>query len=265
MSVSSIGASEVQGIDAIRAYTQMIPYTHQCYILWPKCYSLEDRFMSQPVIIGPSVLSADFLRLGEQLNELERAGADYVHFDVMDGVFVPNISVGLPVLEATRRGTSLPIDVHLMIANPDRWIEDFADAGADSITFHAEATPHAHRVTQSIRAKGVAVGLAINPSTPTGTLVEMLPFLDQILVMTINPGFGGQILIPEMLGKIARVNDLIQLYNPACRLQVDGGVNNETIRRVVEAGANSIVAGSYTFSGPKSIAENIAALRAGYQ
>ncbi|MCO5223873.1 MAG: ribulose-phosphate 3-epimerase [Thermomicrobiales bacterium] len=221
--------------------------------------------MAQPVIIGPSILSADFLRLGEQLTELEAAGADYIHFDVMDGAFVPNISVGLPVLEATQRGTSLPMDVHLMIVNPDAWVEAFADAGADSVTFHIEATPHAHRVAQTIRAKGKGVGIAINPSTPLAAVAEMLPFVDQVLVMTINPGFGGQTLINEMLGKITRMREMMDRINPSCRLQVDGGVNDQTIGKVVAAGACSIVAGSYTFNPSRTIAESIAALRAGYQ
>ncbi|MCA9834784.1 MAG: ribulose-phosphate 3-epimerase [Thermomicrobiales bacterium] len=220
--------------------------------------------MPQPVIIGPSVLSADFLRLGEQLRELEAAGADYIHFDVMDGVFVPNISIGLPVLEATRRGTSLPIDVHLMIVNPDRWVEEFAAAGADTITFHAEATPHAHRVVQTIKACGKQAGISINPATPVVAVEEMLPFIDQVLVMTINPGFGGQTLIEETLGKITRMREMIERINPNCRLQVDGGVNVHTVRRVVEAGACSLVAGSATFATDSTIAENIAALRDGY-
>lgn len=221
--------------------------------------------MAQPVIIGPSILSADFLRLGEQLIELEAAGADYIHFDVMDGAFVPNISIGLPVLEATRRGTTLPIDVHLMIVNPDAWVEAFCDAGADTVTFHIEATPHAHRVAQTIRAKGKGVGIALNPSTPLAAVAELLPFVDQALVMTINPGFGGQTLIPEMCGKIARMRQMMDRYNPECTLQVDGGVNSETIGSVVAAGARSLVAGSFTFNSSHTIAENIAALRAGYQ
>lgn len=220
--------------------------------------------MPQPVIIGPSVLSSDFLHYGEQLQELEAAGADYIHFDVMDGVFVPNISIGLPLLEATRRGTSLPIDVHLMIVNPDRWVDEFAEAGADAITFHAEATPHAHRVVQSIKSHGKQAGISINPATPITAVEEMLPFLDQVLVMTINPGFGGQTLIEETLGKIARMREMIERINPDCRLQVDGGVNPHTVRRVVDAGACSLVAGSATFAAGSTIAENIAALRDGY-
>ncbi len=213
------------------------------------------------LMIGPSVLSADFLRLGQQLREIEAAGGDYIHFDVMDGRFVPNISIGLPVLEATRQGTSLPIDVHLMVVEPDRWIEPFLDAGADRITFHAEATPHLHRVAQTIRAAGRKAGVAINPSTSIDAVAEMLSFLDQVLVMTVNPGFGGQSFIPEMTAKVARLRSLIASSGADCVIQVDGGIAPDTIAEVVRAGASSIVAGSAVINGDASIAENIAALR----
>lgn len=218
--------------------------------------------MNQPVVIGPSVLSADFLRLGEQLDELKAGGADYVHFDVMDGVFVPNISIGLPVLEAIARGTDLPVDVHLMIVNPDIWVEPFAKAGADCITFHAEATPHIHRVVQAIHATGKEAGVSLTPSTPLTALEDILPDLDQVLIMTVNPGFGGQQFIETMLPKISRLRAMINEVNPSCRLQVDGGINADTISKVVAAGANSIVAGSATFAQGRSISGNIAALRA---
>jgi ribulose-phosphate 3-epimerase len=216
---------------------------------------------SHDIWIGPSVLSADFLRLGDQFSELEEAGADYIHFDVMDGRFVPNISIGLPVLEATRRGTTLPIDVHLMIVEPERWVETFADAGADRITFHAEATPHVHRVVQTIEAKGKAAGVVINPATPLSAIEEMLPYIDQVLIMTVNPGFGGQAFIDAMLDKIRRTREVIERRNPACRLQVDGGINPETIGAAVRAGADMIVAGNAVFAGGKSPAENMRALR----
>lgn len=219
--------------------------------------------MSASVIIGPSVLSADFLNLGAQLRELEQGGADYVHFDVMDGVFVPNISIGIPVLRATRAGTSLPVDVHLMIVDPDRWVEVFADAGADTITFHAEATAHTHRVVQSIKAKGKQAGVSINPATPLTDILEILPFVDQILLMTVNPGFGGQSFIETSFDKIRRLRTMIDDIHPQCRLQVDGGITADNISRVVEAGATSIVAGSATFAEGGSIAQNLAALRAG--
>lgn len=212
--------------------------------------------------IGPSVLSADFLRLGEQLAELEAGGADYIHFDVMDGRFVPNISIGLPVLEATKSGTSLPVDVHLMIVEPDRWVEEFADHGADRITFHAEATPHMHRVVQTIEAKGKVPGVSINPATPIGVLEEILPYLGQVLIMTVNPGFGGQSFIDTSLDKIRRMREMIDRVNPDCRLQVDGGINEDTIRAAAEAGADMIVAGSAVFAGDRSPAENVSRLRA---
>lgn len=212
--------------------------------------------------IGPSVLSADFLRLGEQLAELEAGGADYIHFDVMDGRFVPNISIGLPVLEATKSGTSLPVDVHLMIVEPDRWVEEFADHGADRITFHAEATPHMHRVVQTIEAKGKVPGVSINPATPIGVLEEILPYLGQVLIMTVNPGFGGQSFIDTSLDKIRRMREMIDRVNPDCRLQVDGGINEDTIRAAAGAGADMIVAGSAVFAGDRSPAENVARLRA---
>ncbi len=219
--------------------------------------------MANPVIIGPSVLSADFLNLGQQLRELEEGGADYIHFDVMDGVFVPNISIGLPVLEATKSGTSLPVDVHLMIVEPDRWVDEFAAAGADTITFHAEATPHIHRVVQTIKNSGKEAGVSINPATPLTAIEQILPDVDQILLMTVNPGFGGQSFIESSISKIERLREMIDAVNPTCRLQVDGGINESNIKRVVEAGATSIVAGSATFAGGRSIAENLAALKSG--
>lgn len=211
--------------------------------------------------IGPSVLSADFLRLGDQLTELEEARADYIHFDVMDGRFVPNISIGLPVLQATKAGTSLPVDCHLMIVEPDKWVEEFADYGADRITFHAEATPHMHRVVQTIEAKGKVPGVSINPATPIGDLEEILPNLGQVLIMTVNPGFGGQSFIETSLDKIKRMREMIDRRNPECRLQVDGGINPDTIRSVVDAGADMIVAGSAVFAGKKTPAENLAEMR----
>lgn len=216
---------------------------------------------ARDIWIGPSVLSADFLRLGDQLRELEEANADYIHFDAMDGVFVPNISIGLPVLEATRRGTSLPIDCHLMMVEPDRWVEPFADAGADRITFHAEAAVHLHRVVQAIDRKGKMAGVSINPGTPIGALEEILPFVGQVLLMTVNPGFGGQSFIDTSLDKISRMREMIERRNPACRLQVDGGINSGTIREVVEAGADTIVAGSAILGNGRSAATNMKRLR----
>jgi ribulose-phosphate 3-epimerase len=217
--------------------------------------------MSQPPIIGPSVLSADFLRYGEALATAETGGADYIHFDVMDGAFVPNISIGFPVLEATVRGTTLPIDVHLMIENPDRWAPDFAAKGAAQVTFQVEATYHAHRVIKNVNAHGAGAGLAINPATPLVMVEEMLPFLTNLLVLTINPGFGGQDMIAEMREKIRRARAMIDSVNPECRLQVDGGVDRDTIRSLWLAGADSFVAGSAIFNDEATVEENIRALR----
>ncbi len=215
----------------------------------------------QPIRIGPSVLSADFLHYGDALRQVEAGDADYIHFDVMDGAFVPNISIGFPLLEATIRGTSLPVDVHLMIADPDRWAPEFADKGATRVTFHAEATHHAHRVITSIHERGADAGMAVNPATPLNAIEETLSFLSSLLIMTINPGFGGQELIPEMMGKVTRARQLIDAVNPACELQVDGGVGRDTIAALRAAGANSFVAGSAVFDGGDAAAANIRTLR----
>jgi ribulose-phosphate 3-epimerase len=216
---------------------------------------------AKDIWIGPSVLSADFLRLGEQLTQLEDAGADYIHFDAMDGRFVPNFSIGLPVLEAVRRGTTLPVDAHLMMVEPERWIDVFADAGADRITFHAEAAVHMHRVVQEIEKKGKMPGVSINPATPIGVLEEILPYLGQVLIMTVNPGFGGQSFIEASLDKIRRMREMIDRRNPECRLQVDGGINPSTIRAVVDAGADTIVAGSAVLGNGKHPSDNMAEMR----
>lgn len=207
------------------------------------------------------MLSADFLRLGQQLDEVAAAGADYIHFDVMDGNFVPNISIGLPVLKAIQQGTALPIDSHLMIAEPDRWVEQFINAGADRVTVHVEATPHLHRVVQRITNAGAVAGVSLNPATSITTLEEILPYVGQVLVMTVNPGFGGQSFIPTMIDKITRVRAMITAVNPACRLQVDGGINAKTIKRAVDAGADMIVAGTAIFNDRQSVAEALDDLR----
>lgn len=214
------------------------------------------------VTIGPSILSADFLHLGRDVERAEAAGADYLHFDVMDGMFVPNISIGLPVLTALRAGTRLPIDVHLMIVEPERWVEAFVEAGADSVTVQVEASTHLHRAVEAITAAGAEAGAALNPATPLAHIEEILPFLDQVLVMTVNPGFGGQTFIREMVDKIGRLRKLIDAEHPACRLQVDGGINADTIRAVVEAGADTIVAGSAIYNDQLSVEDALRALRA---
>jgi ribulose-phosphate 3-epimerase len=211
--------------------------------------------------IGPSILSADFLRLGEQLAELESAGADYIHFDAMDGRYVPNFSIGLPVLEAIRSGTSLPIDAHLMMVEPELWIDGFAEAGADRITFHAEASIHMHRVVQEIEKMGKVPGISINPATPINVLEEILPYVQQVLIMTVNPGFGGQSFIESSIDKIRRMREMIDQRNPDCRLQVDGGINPATIRAVVDAGADTIVAGSAVLGNGRHPAENMKDMR----
>ncbi|MGB3328808.1 MAG: ribulose-phosphate 3-epimerase [Thermomicrobiales bacterium] len=217
---------------------------------------------SHAIQIGPSILSADFLHLGQQLDDLAAGGADYIHFDVMDGRFVPNISIGLPVLESVRVGTALPIDAHLMMVDPEAWIDPFREAGADSITVHVEATCHLHRLVTAIAETGAGAGVALNPATPVAAIEEIVPFVNKILVMTINPGFGGQTFIPQMADKVARVRALIDRVNPACRLEVDGGINVHTIGEVVRAGADTLVAGTAVLNDHASVAENIAALRA---
>jgi ribulose-phosphate 3-epimerase len=216
---------------------------------------------SGDIAIGPSVLSADFLHLGPQLAELEAAGADYIHFDVMDGRFVPNISIGIPVLEATRAGTTLPIDTHLMIVEPEKWVDACAKAGSDRLTVHAEATPHLHRLIESIRAAGAMPSVAVNPATPLSAIEEILPDVGQILVMTVDPGFGGQSFIKHCLDKISRLREMLQERNPSCVIQVDGGISVETIGAAARAGATSFVAGTAVFEGPGSLAENIARIR----
>lgn len=243
---------------------RLVPVSGAAHFLIHGDNDLEILRSERSVVIGPSVLSADFLRLGEQLTEMESGGAGFVHFDVMDGQFVPNISIGIPVLEATRRGTSLPIDVHLMMVEPDRWVEEFVSAGADVVTFHVEATPHAHRVAESIDRAGGVPSVALNPATPLSAIQDLLPYVQQVLIMTVNPGFGGQEFIPGMVAKVVALAQEIQLRNLDCVIQVDGGVNAATIRSVVEAGATSIVAGSAVINDEASISQNIDRLRMAY-
>ncbi len=204
----------------------------------------------QPAIV-PSILSADFARLGEQVREAAQAGASRIHVDVMDGHYVPNITVGPVVLSAIRPYCSIPIEAHLMIEQPERYICDFAEAGADVITVQVETCPHLHLIVQRIRAEGKGVGVALNPSTPLVALEEILEYVDMVLVMTVNPGFGGQDFIYSMLPKISRLRATIRQRGLPCDIEVDGGIHETTIRQAVEAGANLLVAGSavYGISG----------------
>ncbi len=212
--------------------------------------------------IAPSILSADFARLGEEVQAITGAGADYVHVDVMDGHFVPNLTIGAGVVKAIKPHTYLPLDVHLMIDNPDAYIEDFAKAGADILTIHYEATPHAHRTLQSIRAQGIKAGLSLVPSTPAEAVEYLLDSVDLILVMSVNPGFGGQSFIPSQLEKIRKLRAMIDASGHNILLEVDGGINANTARQAVDAGATMLVAGSAVFTGdPAEYTKNIEALR----
>ena len=213
-------------------------------------------------LISPSILSADFARLGEEVRALETAGADWIHVDVMDGHFVPNITIGPMVVKALRPHTTLPFDVHLMIAPVDPYLQAFAEAGADIITFHPEAGPHAHRTVQAIHALGKKAGVSLNPATPAKMLDYLYEEVDLILVMSVNPGFGGQSFISSQLRKIEAIRKQIDKTGRDIRLEVDGGVDAETARLCVSAGADVLVAGTATFrGGPDRYAANIATLK----
>jgi ribulose-phosphate 3-epimerase len=216
----------------------------------------------EPVMIkiAPSILSADFARLGEEVQTVTRGGADYIHIDVMDGHFVPNLTIGPLVVEAVRKVTNLPLDVHLMIENPDRYITDFANAGADIITVHQEAVPHLHRTVQLIKSLGKKAGVSLNPATPAATLDMILDDLDLVLVMTVNPGFGGQGFIASGLAKIAALRHEINRRGLPVELEIDGGVKTDNIGQIAAAGANVFVAGSAVFSAT-DYAATIAELR----
>ena len=215
--------------------------------------------------LAPSILAADFARLGEQVAEADRAGADRIHVDVMDGHFVPNLSMGAPIVASLRPVTRLPLETHLMISNPDFFLQEFVAAGSDSFLVHWEGNCNLHRTVQSIRALGKRAGVAINPATPASVLEEILPDVDQVLVMTVDPGFGHQHFLHSTLGKINRVRRLIDRVKPECDLEVDGGIDAETARLCVEAGANVLVAGSAVFGGSQGVSAAMDRLRATLQ
>ncbi len=218
--------------------------------------------MATHIRIAPSILAADFARLGEQVQQAEAAGADWIHVDVMDGRFVPNITMGPVVLEAVRRSTSLPLDVHLMIVEPERYVDAFAKAGATRINVHWEVSPNLHRTLQTIRELGCATGLAINPHTPAAFISEVIHMLDSVLVMTVNPGFGGQAFLPETLPKLRQLRTMIDASGRKIDLVVDGGVNQQTALEMVNAGADVMVAGSLIFSEDYSVQDGVNMLRA---
>ena len=212
-------------------------------------------------LVVPSILSADFTRLGEQVAEAQAGGADRLQIDVMDGRFVPNITVGPLVVEAVRRATTLPLEAHLMIVEPERYVADFAQAGADLIIVHQEVSPHLHRTVEQIKRLGKRAGVAINPATPLADLQEILNDIDLVLCMTVDPGFGGQQFITGVLSKITRLRAMIEQHGARCDLEVDGGIHSETAPLAVKAGANVLVAGSAVYGDPNGVAAGIRRLR----
>lgn len=213
------------------------------------------------VKIAPSILAADFTRLGEQVKDATAAGADLIHIDIMDGRFVPNISMGPMIVEAVRRVTDLPLDVHLMIVEPEKYIQQFASAGATMISVHIEASPHLHRTLTQIKGLGCKAGVAINPHTPASSLAEILDLIDLVNVMTVDPGFGGQVFIPRMMSKITTLKAMFGDEHLHVDIEVDGGINKETISSAVQSGANVMIAGSVIFNHPDGVAVGIEALR----
>lgn len=212
-------------------------------------------------IIAPSILSADFTRLGADLAACESAGADWIHVDVMDGHFVPNLTMGPVIVEACRRATKLPLDVHLMIEEPERHFEAFAKAGASHITVHVETCPHLNRTIQQIHSLGCKAGVTLNPSTPASALEPVLSLVDIVLALTVNPGFSGQRFLPEVLPKIGQLRGMLDAVNPSARLEVDGGLSSATLPEVQKRGADGFVSGSFVFGHPQGIAAGIRELR----
>lgn len=217
--------------------------------------------MKEKIKIAPSILSADFGHVGEQVKEATEAGADYIHVDIMDGHFVPNITIGPPVVAAIRPHTNLPLDVHLMIEQPEQYIPQFVQAGADIITVHVETCPHLHRMLESIKELGIKAGVTLNPSTHLHAIDEVLPIVDLVLVMSVNPGFGGQKFIESSVDKIARLRRILDERGLSAELQVDGGINAEIAPRVVKSGATVLVAGAAVFNKRESVSQAIAAIR----
>jgi ribulose-phosphate 3-epimerase len=213
------------------------------------------------VKLAPSILAADFARLGDQVAEAEQAGADRIHVDVMDGHFVPNIAIGAPIVQSLRRVTRLPLETHLMISNPDFFLDQFAEAGSDLFLVHWEGNNNLHRTVQRIKSLGKRAGVAINPATPAATLEEILPELDQVLVMTVNPGFGHQHFLGSTLPKLQRVAQMIGRIKPDCELEVDGGIDEATAPMAVAAGANVLVAGTSVFGAEKNVRAAMESLR----
>ena len=211
--------------------------------------------------IAPSILSADFSRLGEQIAEVSKAGADYIHVDVMDGNFVPNITIGSPVVASLRSKTNLPLDIHLMIEQPEKHISQFTEAGANIITVHVEVSRHLHRLIETIKNAGVKAGVALNPATPISAVDEVLPILDLVLIMTVNPGFGGQAFIAGMMNKIARMRKKLDDSGAEVELEVDGGINNDIAVNVAQAGAEVLVAGSAIFNSQQNPGEALRKMR----